>query len=208
MLMERINELRYTVESQNARLFQIENKNLNELKAVIKKHKDDMVIDELLRELIPGFGISSRHHRKALIDAFSFVNFCAGVKLYTEGKPNPTAYLLLEGEIRLSKKSRGKNEIPDYSRNMVNLSKVESASFRIPQKKDFQKPQSSIDRHAARNYQLGVRSGKAWVGEEVIFMDENQPFRYTATTTKDTRAIVISKDNMFKIMGQYYPDYL
>ena len=123
--------------------------------------------------MIPGFSTSSAHHRNALINAFTFKDFCSGVELLVEGQLNQTAYLVCEGEIRLTKKSKVNENIPDYSRNMVSLQKVTAASFRIPQKKDFQKPRNSMDRHAARKYLLGLRTGKAWLGEEVIYMSED-----------------------------------
>ena len=103
-----------------------------QLQVSIKKHKDIMIIGDLMKELIPGYMSSSKHHREALIKAFTFKNYCGGVNLFTEGVPNTTAYLILDGEISLTKKTRGINEIPDYSRNMISLNKIEQASFRIP----------------------------------------------------------------------------
>ena len=89
---------------------------------------------------------------------------------------------MVEGEIRMSKKSQLPGQAPDPKKDIGNLSKLNVVSFRIPTKKDVSKPKNSLDRNEARQYILGVRTEKTWVGEEIIFMEETQPFYYTATT--------------------------
>ena len=81
-------------------------------------------------------------------------------------------------------------------------------SFRIPTKEQVEKPKDSLDRKEARTYVLGVRAPKTWVGEEVIFVAEHQPFHYTATCDKATTALQISRTDMFETLGRLFPDYM
>lgn len=149
----------------------------------------------MMREFIPSYSLASRAHRKALITAFKCKEFCPGVELFKEGQPNSTAYLLIEGEIRLDKKSKLPGNAPDLSNRMARSTNTE-------------KPKKSLNKQEARSYLLGIRQKKSWVGEEIIFMNEDQPFLYTATTQRFTRAFTISRTKMFDIIGQMFPCYL
>ena len=116
------------------------------------------MIEGLMRDLIPNFVMSSRMHREVLIKAFKVAEFNAGVELFKEGQPNSMAYLVVEGEIRLNKKSKLPGKAPDQLKSIANLSKAtNSASFRIKTSKDMSKPNKSLDHHEAKNYLLGVR---------------------------------------------------
>ena len=209
LLVEHITELRYSVVTAKARYFRIENSKLRHLKQKIAKFKEDMVVDQLLRELIAEYSTSSRTARDALRETFVVREFSAGVDMFREGAPNDSAYLVVSGEIRLWKKSKLPGLAPDHGTNVASLAKQGPPnSFRIPTKEQAEKPKDSLDRNEARTYVLGVRAPKTWVGEEVIFVAEHQPFHYTATCDKATTALQISRTDMFETLGRLFPDYM
>ena len=87
-LAENTKNLHYTIDSTDARLFRIENAQLAKLQTTITKLKDEILIDGLVRELIPEYASSSKHWRNSLIKVFQKKEFCAGVDIIKEGQPN------------------------------------------------------------------------------------------------------------------------
>ena len=67
---------------------------------------------------------------------------------------------------------------------------------------------NSLDIREVHNYVLGVRTAKNWVGEEIIFMKDKQPFLYTATTLTNVKALTMNRANMFETFGRFFPEYL
>ena len=57
----------------------------------------------------------------------------------------------------------------------------------------------------AMTYELGIRDSKSWLGEEILFMNPNQKFQYTATARTKVMLLQISRIDMLHRMD---PDYL
>ena len=124
LLAEKMDELHYSVDTPTVRLFRIDNENLAIFKAKLDNYNNTMVVDGLLRELIPDYSTSSRTNRDLLVSAFKLQEFCTGVDIIKEGKPCFHAYIVVDGEVVLTKKSKLPGLAPDYGQNVNGLCKM------------------------------------------------------------------------------------
>ena len=65
--------------------------------------------------------------------------------------------------------------------------------------------QGTLKTKEAMTYELGIRSKNAWIGEEILFMNPNQRFQYSATARTKVMAFQISRLDMLHRLD---PDYL
>ena len=98
--------------------------------------------------------------------------------IFQEGERNTRAFLIMEGECRLTKRV---NIVEDYgARSRQTEAQTKQAllvdpfkagrSFRIPKKKQLAPGSLNLLEHST--YPLGIRNERTWVGEEIIYLKE------------------------------------
>ena len=66
--------------------------------------KEKIMVDAFLRTTLPDYAHKSKKARENLIQAFEVKECCQGVTLIKEGESMTSAFLIIEGEIKLFKK--------------------------------------------------------------------------------------------------------
>jgi CRP-like cAMP-binding protein len=109
---------------------------------------------------MPQYRHQSKKNRLNLIKAFELKEYSAGVTLIQEGAPNSYALFVMQGELRLIKKSKiAENSDPTKKK--------------IPTKKGAEDFRKRLDEKETSTYLLGIRGANTWVGEEILFFKEN-----------------------------------
>lgn len=62
-------------------------------------------VDTFLKATLPGYQYKSRKARDKLLESFEFLEYIKGVTLIREGESTASAYFIMEGEVKLIKKS-------------------------------------------------------------------------------------------------------
>ena len=70
---------------------------------------------------------------------------------------------------------------------------------------ELQQSMGSLTTKESSTYQLGIRSSKDWICEEILFLKPGQPFNYTAITKTPAKLIRITKIEMLR---HFTPEYL
>ena len=83
----------------------METHGLSSFKNIHEKLKQMAVIDAFLKSTLPDFQYKSKKAREKMVLSFEMKEFCQGVTLIKEGESMNYAYFILEGEIKLLKRS-------------------------------------------------------------------------------------------------------
>ena len=105
MLLDHLDDLTYTVVTKKARLFRLDTHGLSSFKDIHEKLKQMAVIDAFLKKTLPDFQYKSKKAREKMVLSFEMKEFCQGVTLIKEGESMNYAYFIIDGEIKLLKKS-------------------------------------------------------------------------------------------------------
>ena len=195
-LLEHLDELVYTVSSRNAKFFRLNTKGMITFKGLHDKMLEKVMVDAFLRTALPEYAHKSRKARENLVKSFEVQDFCQGVTLIKEGESMSTAFLIIEGEIKLLKKVNAVNADKNYGK---------ARAVKPPRTNEVEQSKGSLTTKEASTYQLGIRAAKDWLCEEVLFLKERQPFQYTAIARLPTKVIKISKADMLHYLD---PEYL
>ena len=98
------NQLNYTVTSPTCKVLKASNEDVKEFLIFQARDAEEKVIDHFLSSTIPNYDNSSKKARLNLVQAFELLDVASGVTILQEGERNTKAFLIMEGECRLTKK--------------------------------------------------------------------------------------------------------
>ena len=171
------------------------------------KMRQEVYIEIIMKQMLPGFANWSKRRREALVQAFEFKRFEPGVPIIEEGQTLTHAFVVIRGEVKASMRSKLKLLTDNEYENSVTLALQPQVgrTYKIPRTSDMKGLKGTLNTKEAVTYELGIRDKFAWVGEEILFMTPNQKFQYSAIARTKVLTFQISRINMLHNMD---PDYL
>ena len=97
-------KLTYTVTSPSCKVLRADNEEVREFLAQQAKDAKEKMIDAFLSKTLPLYSNSSNKVRHQLLLEFELVEYNPFVTILTEGQTISHAFLIMEGECRLTKK--------------------------------------------------------------------------------------------------------
>ena len=83
--------------------------------------RQEVLVSQHLKEMIPGFSNWSKKRREALIHAFEAKFYELGVPILEEGQTLTHAFIIVRGEVKMNKRSKLKLPTNDESQNSVTM---------------------------------------------------------------------------------------
>ena len=120
-----LDDLKYTVTSKKAQLFRMPTNGLSDFNDLHEKVKQMALIDSFLKDTLPDYQYKSKKARNKMVTSFELQEYCAGVTLIKEGESLNGAYFIVEGEIKLLKKSANSTDMTAKAKKPPKLIEIQ-----------------------------------------------------------------------------------
>lgn len=163
----------------------------------ITTEKDLKNFDKFLCQTITNFQSMGNQQRRAFKECLVERKFCPGSKLIEEGRYCNKAFLIKDGECTLCSSVSPKQIYVGID-----------GSINIKPKPAWNQSKGVFTGRTTDTFTFGIKGPMQWVGEDVVIMGHNEPYRYSVVAVTRMKVYAIEKQDLLQRLNVTFISHL